>query len=52
MDPLCSAYYARTLSVTDIVEMKSDYHCVDFIDHEGDYGAYLQWIMTFISFDI
>lgn len=46
MDPPRSFSYARTLSLTNMVEMKAGCHCVDFLDHKGDCGAYLQRIIT------
>lgn len=39
-------FYARMLSVVDMVEMKVGCHCVAFIDHDSAYETYLQWIMT------
>lgn len=61
MDPLCSMFYAKMMTVVDMIEMKVSLHCVDFINYEGDYGTELQQIMThlaiyhpmhFVCFDI
>ncbi|KAJ8444065.1 hypothetical protein Cgig2_030922 [Carnegiea gigantea] len=49
MDPPRSMFYTRKLSIADMVEMKVVHHCVDFIDHEWDYRAYLQWSMTHLG---
>jgi len=31
-----------------MTKMKLGPHCVNFIDHDGDYGAYLQLIMAYL----
>lgn len=41
MNPLRSMFYARTLSIANMTEMKVDHYCLNIIDHESDYGAYL-----------
>ena len=34
-------FYVRTLPIADVAKIIVGYHCVDFIDREGDYGVYL-----------
>jgi len=46
MDSPCSMVYARRLSLADMMEILVGCHCVDLINHKGDYGLYLQQIMT------
>ena len=46
MDPLRSMFYARTLPLLDITEIKGGHHCINFTNHEGDYRAYMQRIMV------
>ena len=46
VDSSRSMFYASTLSIADMAEIKVGRYCVAFINREDDYRAYLKLIIT------